>query len=185
VSAGYVTGAMFVASVSAIYLLLGSISRSHGGSMTVALSFGPRLSPFRRRCSAMQADIQPRKTKGSKIASIEAMWETEPPPAAFTVFGLPNQAHSTGLMNALRIPWALGLIRRTPSTRRFLKLTETGPTQPGPYFVRTSCLSASRKIAHRSKRRERPSPTRSIHERYRFALLLKQFRPDIENATDA
>ena len=27
-----------------------------------------------------------------KIAAIEAMWDTEPAPASFTLFGLPDQA---------------------------------------------------------------------------------------------
>ena len=40
VSAGYVTGAMFVASISAIYLLLGKHTEIARRSMTVAVSFG-------------------------------------------------------------------------------------------------------------------------------------------------
>jgi cytochrome bd ubiquinol oxidase subunit I len=40
VSAGYVTGAMFVASISAIYLLLGKHIEIARRSITVAVSFG-------------------------------------------------------------------------------------------------------------------------------------------------
>jgi cytochrome bd ubiquinol oxidase subunit I len=44
-----------------------------------------------------------------KLAAIEAMWETEPPPASFTVFGLPDiDQHTT--RSAIRLPWMLGLI---------------------------------------------------------------------------
>jgi cytochrome d ubiquinol oxidase subunit I len=44
-----------------------------------------------------------------KIAAIEAMWQTEPAPASFTVVGIPNvSTHETEY--AVRIPWVLGLI---------------------------------------------------------------------------
>ena len=44
-----------------------------------------------------------------KIAAIEAMWNTEPAPASFTVFGLPDLAnHVTHL--EVKVPWVLGLI---------------------------------------------------------------------------
>src|SRR5690606_7360664 len=44
-----------------------------------------------------------------KLAAMEGMWETEPAPAAFTLFGLPDQeARETHY--AVRIPWVMGLI---------------------------------------------------------------------------
>ena len=44
-----------------------------------------------------------------KIAAIEAMWHTEPAPAAFTVFGIPDMAGRT-TDYAIKVPWVLGLI---------------------------------------------------------------------------
>ena len=44
-----------------------------------------------------------------KLAAMEAMWETEPAPASFTVFGIPDvKEHVTH--DAIKVPWALGLI---------------------------------------------------------------------------
>ena len=52
-----------------------------------------------------------------KIAAIEAMWNTEPAPASFTVVGLPDQAaHETRY--AVRIPWLLGPDRHPLDRRR-------------------------------------------------------------------
>jgi cytochrome bd ubiquinol oxidase subunit I len=49
-----------------------------------------------------------------KIAAIEAMWDTQPPPASFTVFGVPDvQTHMTRYK--IELPWLLGLI----ATRSF------------------------------------------------------------------
>jgi cytochrome d ubiquinol oxidase subunit I len=44
-----------------------------------------------------------------KLAAIEAMWDTEPPPASFTAFGFPDVAERTTHF-AIRVPWVMGLI---------------------------------------------------------------------------
>src|SRR4029077_12750514 len=44
-----------------------------------------------------------------KVAEIEAEWHTEPAPAAFPAFGIPDlEAHRT--RGEVKIPWLLGLI---------------------------------------------------------------------------
>ena len=44
-----------------------------------------------------------------KLAAMEAMWKTEPAPASFTAFGIPDmQARETHY--AIDIPWVMGLI---------------------------------------------------------------------------
>ena len=108
VSAGYVTGAIFVASVSAIYLLLGKHIEIARRSMTVAVSFG-LASALSVIVLGDASGYTATENQKMKIAAIEAMWETEPPPASFTPFGLPSQAEQR-TNYALRIPWVLGLI---------------------------------------------------------------------------
>lgn len=44
-----------------------------------------------------------------KLAAIEGMWEAETAPAAFTLFGFPDQ-DSRETHYAVRIPWVMGLI---------------------------------------------------------------------------
>ena len=44
-----------------------------------------------------------------KLAAIEAMWNTEPAPASFTLIGFPDQKTETTYA-AIRIPYLLGLI---------------------------------------------------------------------------
>jgi cytochrome d ubiquinol oxidase subunit I len=108
VSAGYVTGAMFVLSISAFYLLRGRHRGLAIRSMTVAASFG-----LASALSVVVLGDESGYTAGlnqkMKIAAIEAMWHTEPAPAAFTVVGIPNiETHETDY--AVRVPWVLGLI---------------------------------------------------------------------------
>jgi cytochrome d ubiquinol oxidase subunit I len=79
VSAGYVTGAMFVMSISAIYMLRGLHIDIARRSMTVAASFG-----LASALSVVVLGDESGYTAGlnqkMKIAAIEAMWNTEKPP---------------------------------------------------------------------------------------------------------
>ena len=183
VSAGYVTGAMFVASVSAIYLLLGKHIEIARRSMTVALSFG-LASALSVVVLGDASGYTATENQRMKIASVEAMWETEPPPAAFTVFGLPNQAtHRTD--DALRIPWVLGLITTHSLDEKVPGITEL--VQRNEDHILSGLLAYSALEKLRADRND--ANARAQLDQYMsdigFALLLKQFRPDIENATDA
>jgi cytochrome d ubiquinol oxidase subunit I len=80
VSAGYVTGAMFVLSISSWYLLKGRdvefAKRSSSGSRP------PSASPRCPRSSCWATNrLHVGESQQTKLAAIEAMWETEPAPA--------------------------------------------------------------------------------------------------------
>ena len=108
VSAGYVTGAVFVLSISAWYLLKGRNKEFARRSIAVAASFGlaAALSVVVLGDESGYVTTQHQKMK---IAAIESAWNTESAPASFTLFGIPDmQAHET--RDAIKIPWMLGLI---------------------------------------------------------------------------
>lgn len=108
VSAGYVTASLFVLGVSAWYVLKGRHVELAKRSMTVAASFGLAAS-LSVVVLGDESGYLTTEHQKMKLAAIEAMWETEPAPAAFTLFGLPsNEDRETHY--AVRIPWALGLI---------------------------------------------------------------------------
>jgi cytochrome d ubiquinol oxidase subunit I len=108
VAGGYVVGSMFMMSISAIYLLLGRHRAVALRSMTVAASFGLAASlavvTLGDASGVTVAQNQP-----MKMAAIEGMWNTEPAPAAFDIFGLPDQKNHVTRYQ-IGIPWALGLI---------------------------------------------------------------------------
>jgi cytochrome d ubiquinol oxidase subunit I len=108
VSAGYVTGAVFVLAVSAWYLLKGRHIEFAKRSATVALSFGLAAS-----LSVVVLGDESGYTltdhQKMKLAAMESMWHTEPAPAPFTIFGLPDSStHETHAQ--IQVPWMLGLI---------------------------------------------------------------------------
>ncbi len=108
VSAGYVTGSMFVMAISAYYLWHGRHKEFAKRSMTVAASFG-LASALSVVVLGDESGYTASQNQKMKLAGIEAMWETEPAPAGFTIFGIPDIAqHKTHY--ELKIPWMLGLI---------------------------------------------------------------------------
>jgi cytochrome d ubiquinol oxidase subunit I len=108
VSAGYVTGAMFVLAISAYYLLQGRHIELARRSMTVAASFGlaSALSVVVLGDESGYTTTQNQKTK---LAAMEGLWHTEAAPAGLTIFGLPSQ-ESRETRYAIHVPWVLGLV---------------------------------------------------------------------------
>ncbi|MCB1338951.1 MAG: cytochrome ubiquinol oxidase subunit I [Maritimibacter sp.] len=108
VSAGYVTAAGFVTGVSAWYLLKGRHIELARRSMAVASAFG-LASAISVVILGDESGYSTSHNQKMKLAAIEAMWETEPAPASFTLFGIPDQ-EARETKYGIHIPWAMGLI---------------------------------------------------------------------------
>ena len=108
VAAGYVTGSVFVLAISAWYLLKGKDPELSRRSFVVAAGFGLAsilsVITLGDESGYTLGDVQQ-----AKLAAIEAMWETEEPPASFTVIGWPDDEKMETKW-AVEIPWVLGLI---------------------------------------------------------------------------
>lgn len=108
VAAGYCTGAMFVLGISAYYLLKRRDQAFALRSFSIAAAFG-----FASVVSVIVLGDESGYTDGEvqkvKLAAIEAEWETEDPPASFTVIAFPDQQAKVNRY-AIEIPWVLGLI---------------------------------------------------------------------------
>ena len=76
-------------------------------SMTVAASFGLASALVGGRARRRER-LHRGANQKMKIAAIEAMWDTEPAPAGFTLFGLPDRRRIEPTSN--QVPWVLGLI---------------------------------------------------------------------------
>jgi cytochrome d ubiquinol oxidase subunit I len=101
-------GAMFVLSISAWYLLRGRNTDFAKRSMTVAASFG-LAAALSVVVLGDESGYAVSENQKMKMAAIEAMWETETPPASFTLFGIPDIKDRTTHL-AVRVPWLMGLI---------------------------------------------------------------------------
>jgi cytochrome d ubiquinol oxidase subunit I len=108
VAAGYVLGSVFVLGISAWYLLRGRNVEVARRSMAVAASFGLACS-LSVVVLGDESGYFASENQKMKVASIEAEWHTEKPPAGFTVFGMPDVAQRTTHAE-VKVPWLLGLI---------------------------------------------------------------------------
>ena len=113
VSAGYVTGAMFVLSLSAYYLLKKQDVPFAKRSFAIAAAFG-LASVLSVIVLGDESGYEMGDVQKVKLAAIEAEWETQPPPADFTLIGFPDQ-QGEQTRAAVKIPYVLGII----ATRSF------------------------------------------------------------------
>ncbi|MDY0012222.1 MAG: cytochrome ubiquinol oxidase subunit I [Rhodocyclaceae bacterium] len=108
VSAGYVTGAMFVLAISSWYLLKGRDLEFAKKSFRIAAAFG-----FASACSVIVLGDESGYTVGeaqqTKLAAMEGMWETEPAPAGLKLMAGINEAEMRNDWE-VEIPWVLGII---------------------------------------------------------------------------
>ena len=108
VASGYVTGAMFVLAISSYYLLKKRDLPFARRSFAIAASFGLAAS-LSVIVLGDESGYEVGDVQKTKLAAIEAEWETHEAPAAFTLFGLPDQENMK-TDYAVKIPYALGLI---------------------------------------------------------------------------
>jgi cytochrome d ubiquinol oxidase subunit I len=181
VSAGYVTGAIFVMAVSAWYLLNHRNIDLAKRSLAVAASFG-LASALSVVVLGDESGYSTTLNQKAKLAAIEAMWETEPAPAGFTVFGIPDQTNHVTHYE-VKIPYVLGII----ATRT---LTETLPgikdlIKNAENRIKTGLKTYTALDTLRSDRSNQQARD-AVKEGYKdlgYALLLKRYRQDILNAT--
>lgn len=183
VSAGYVTGAIFVLAISAWYLLKGRHVEFAKRSATVALSFGLAAS-LSVVVLGDESGYMLGEHQKMKIAAIEGLWHTDPAPAPFTVIGIPDEAaHLT--RDAVHVPWMLGLIA-TRSTDievpGIVELVEAAKHRVINGIPAYSALKALRKDPADAVARQ----TLSQHaDDLGYALLLRKYVEDPAQATPA
>ncbi len=183
VCAGYVTASVFVLGISSWYLLKGRNMEFAKRSFRIAAAFGlaTTIGVIILGDESGYLDDLGQKTK---IAAIEALWKTEPAPASFNIFAIPDQAHMKNDAK-ISVPWALGLIATRsfdtpiPGLREIEQKNE-GRIANGIQAV----LALDNYRAH-----PEDATARAQFEKYQkdlgFGLLMKHYVPDISKATPA
>ena len=108
VSAGYVCASVFVLGVSAWFLLKGKWVAIARRSFIVAAAFG-LASSLSVVVLGDESGYALTDNQKMKLASLEAMWHTEPAPAGIAVVGFPSVADRETYFE-VKIPYVLGLI---------------------------------------------------------------------------
>lgn len=180
VSAGYVTGSIFVLAISAFYLLRNRNIEIAKRSMTVAAAFG-LASALSVVVLGDESGYLANLHQRMKIAALEGMWETETAPASINLFGIPDQQeHVTRY--TIKVPYLLGLI----ATRSISKpvygindLVQVTETDIASGIKAYGALQTLKKDMHNQKAKA----TLEANAQYLgYGLLLKHYT---ENVTDA
>lgn len=181
VSAGYVTGSIFVLAISALYLLKGKHIEIAKRSMTVAVSFG-LASALSAVVLGDESGYLATRHQHMKIAAIESMWRTEKAPASITVVGVVDQKQRE-TKYAVKIPFVLGLIATRSFTKKLpgiIDLVDETKTKIYDGIKAYKALLALQKNPNDSQ-------AQAILQRYSsslgYALLLKPFTQKVEAPT--
>jgi cytochrome d ubiquinol oxidase subunit I len=182
VSAGYVTGSMFVLSISAYYLLRGRHRPLALRSMAVAVSFG-LASALSVVVLGDESGYTAGENQKMKIAAIESMWETEPAPAPFTIIGLPSrEGHETRY--ALQVPYMLGLIATRSIDKQVIGIKDL--VADAAQRIKSGMLAYGAMVTLRvDPGNVAARATFDQHEAdLGYALLLKRYAPQVVDATE-
>jgi cytochrome d ubiquinol oxidase subunit I len=185
VSAGYVTASVFVLGVSAWYLLKNRHVELARRSIAVAASFG-LASSLSVVVLGDESGYSVSHSQKMKMAAIEAMWETEPAPASFTLIGFPDQeARETHY--AIHVPYVMGLIGTRSLTEEIPGINEL--VAEAERRVRSGIIAYDAMTVLREQRKEAPEEVRKNFAEHGqdlgFGLLLKRYVDDPRQATDA
>jgi len=181
VSAGYVTGAMFVLSISSWYLLRGRNVEFARKSFRIAAAFG-----FASVCSVIVLGDESGYTVGeaqqTKLAAIEAMWHTEPAPASFNLLAWPNEARMENDWQ-ISIPWVMGLIGTRSISKQIPGIHEI--IAQNRLRIRSGMLAvAALETLRRDGNDLAAKAQLATHRKdLGFGLLLKQYTADVAHAS--
>lgn len=182
VAAGYTTASMFVLGISSWYLLKNRDVGFALRSIAVASGFG-LASVLSVIVLGDESGYTTGEVQKVKLAAIEAEWHTEPAPAAFTAFGLPNQAkeHTD---YAIKIPYVLGLIATRSLDEEVTGLIDI--KNENEARIRNGMQSYS--DLQRLKNGDTSAAAIDAFEKSKqdlgFGLLLKKYTPNVTDATE-
>lgn len=182
VAAGYVTASMFVLGISSWYMLKGRDLPFAKRSFSIAVGFG-LASVLSVILLGDESGYEVGDVQKVKLAAIEAEWHTEPAPAAFTLYGIPdNEAQET--RDAIKVPWLLGLI----ATRSLDTEVKGLKDLMAEHEVRIRSGMIAYHYLERLRGGEKTQENRDAFDEHKadlgYGLLLKVYTENPANATE-
>ncbi|MGL4823386.1 MAG: cytochrome ubiquinol oxidase subunit I [Plesiomonas shigelloides] len=183
VAAGYVAGSMFVLGISAYYLLKKRDIPFARRSFAIAASFG-MASILSVMVLGDESGYELGDVQKVKLAAIESEWETQPPPASFTLFGIPNQEEMRTDF-AIKIPYALGLIATRSLDTPVIGLRDL--LKEHEVRIRNGMVAYDllQKLRNGQDTPEIREQFDAAKKDLGYGLLLTRYTSDVANATEA
>ncbi len=183
VAGGYVAASMFVLGISAWYLLKGRDLAFAKRSFSVAAGFGLAaiLSVI---VLGDESGYEVGDVQKVKLAAIEAEWETEEAPAAFTLVGMPdNETEET--RGAIKIPYVLGLIATRSTDEKVTGLKDLMKEHERRIRNGMVAYGLLQKLRNGDTSAETKAAFEKVKKDLGYGLLLKRYTPNVTDATEA
>lgn len=182
VAAGYTTGAMFVLGISSYYLLKNRDVAFARRSFAIAAAFG-MASILSVLVLGDESGYETGEVQKVKLAAIEAEWNTEPAPASFTLFGIPNQEEMR-TDYAIKIPYALGIIATRSLDGQVTGLKDLKSEHELRVRNGMTAYDLLTKLQSGDKSDDTRARFDEVKQDLGYGLLLKRYTPNVTDATD-
>jgi cytochrome d ubiquinol oxidase subunit I len=183
VSAGYVTGAMFVLSISSWYLLKKRNVEFAKRSFSVAAAFGLAAA-----ASVIVLGDESGYTVGeaqqTKMAAIEAMWQTKPAPAGLTLLAGLNEAEHRNNWE-IELPYVMGVIGTRSWSKTIPGIDEIKAKNRERILNGIPAVVALEQLRADRNNSEAEATLKAHMHDLGFGLLLKRYTEHVAEATPA
>lgn len=182
VSAGYVTGAIFVLAISSYYLLNHKHIAFARRSFAIAASFGlaATLSVI---VLGDESGYELGDVQKVKLAAVEAEYETHPAPASFTVFGLPNDEKQE-TEYAIQIPWAMGIIATRSLTEEVTGIKDLKEQNRARILEGIKAYELLDSVRSGTATEQELATFEAHKDSLGYAMLLEPYANDVTNPSD-
>ncbi|MDU6110748.1 MAG: cytochrome ubiquinol oxidase subunit I, partial [Klebsiella pneumoniae] len=119
----------------------------------------------------------------TKLAAIEAEWETQPAPAAFTLFGIPDQNAQTNHF-AIQIPYALGIIATRSVDKPVIGLKDLMVQHEERIRNGMKAYALLEQLRAGSTDQAVRDQFNNVKKDLGYGLLLKRYTPNVADATE-
>ena len=182
-SAGYVTGALFVLGISAFYLLKGRDLAFAKRSFIIAAGFG--LASVLSVIYLGDANgVEIASDQKAKLAAIEGEWDTQPPPASWKLIAFPDQQTHTNKF-VVQIPWVMGVIITHSLDGQVQGLNDIIKENQGRITRGMHAYDLLAKLRAGDKSPKTLAEFQQYQDDLGYGLLLKRYNPSVVNSTPA
>ena len=185
-SAGYVSGAMFVLAISAYYILKGRDLEFAKRSFSIAATFG-FIASLSVLIMGDESGYDVAKTQPVKLAAMEAEWHTQPAPAAWNALAIPNQAERKNDF-ALSVPMLGGIIATRSLDQQYMGLIDLEARNEQRVRNGMVAYGLLEELHAQKKAGQIDEATKAqflnVRQDLGYGLLLKRYTDKVVDATD-
>lgn len=181
VAGGYMTGAVFVMAISAYYMLRRQDVPFARSSFRLAAIFG-MVATLMTIQMGDESGYLVTKNQPTKIAAMEAIWETHKAPAPLTLFAIPDEAARTNHLQ-IDLPWLFGLMGTRSLSTEIPGINELTAQAEQRIIKGQQAFRALEQLRKEPANEMLRSQFMAVRDDLGFGLLLKRYTNDVTSAT--